>query len=101
MERIIRNQSKYLIEDDVSSYYDWKKDFPINYQNKKRGSKSSKFVLEFELNDNELLVFNRLTGSRFTSYDFIINIQIGQSNVPNIKVIKTGLIIIGIYYVKK
>ena len=70
--------------------YSWERDFPINYQNKKKGSKKSKFELEFLLSQEELQKINRFTESKLTTPNFVIIIEFGPDNILNLKVSKQG-----------
>ena len=68
--------------------YSWERDFPINYQNKEKGSKKSKFELEFLLSQEELQKNNRFTESKLTTPKFVIIIEFGPDNILNLKVSK-------------
>lgn len=70
--------------------YVWQRDFPVACQNKKSGSKSTIFELEFLLSKQELELFNKYTKSRLSTPDFMIIIEIGEDNYPRLKVSKKG-----------
>lgn len=70
--------------------YSWDRDFPVNSQKKETGSKNSKFELEFMLSNDELMQFNKFTSSRLSTPNFIIIIEFGPDNYPNLKVSKKG-----------
>ena len=95
---MIKNYSEFSrrIPTSVSRYrlyekeYIWQRDFPINSQTKKNGSKTSRFELDFELNDEELVEFNKVTSSNLSTSDFTIIIEVGQDNNPKYKISKQG-----------
>ena len=87
----ISRQSPYYSKYSDSEFgYVWQRDFPVLSQNKKTGSKNTKFELEFELTNEELIDFNRKTSSRLSTPDFIVVIEIGEDNIPKINVLKKG-----------
>lgn len=87
----ISRQSPYYSKySDIEFGYVWQRDFPVLSQNKKTGSKNTKFELEFELTNEELIDFNRKTSSRLSTPDFIVVIEIGEDNIPKINVLKKG-----------
>lgn len=68
--------------------YDWARDFPIQYQ-QRRNNYDSIFKLEFKLNEDELVEFHSLTGIR--GNDIIpISVRIGKDNIPKLDVPKKG-----------
>lgn len=86
----VKQGSYYSRYSDNEFGYIWQRDFPIASQNKKNGSKNTRFELEFELSQEELAEFNKKTSSRLSTSDFIIVIEIGEDNIPKIKVLKKG-----------
>ena len=68
--------------------YDWDRDFPVQFQNRKRGLESI-FQLKFKLDEDELVAFKKETGIRGNE-DIPIIIKIGRDNVPKILVPKKG-----------
>lgn len=68
--------------------YDWIRDFPIQYQNRKSGLESI-FKLNFRLEDAELSEFHSATGIR-GNQDIPISIKIGKDNMPKVEVPKRG-----------
>jgi len=73
--------------EDENSYY-WSRDFPINIQDRKRGTQTI-FKLEFNLNENELFNFKNTIGSNLNG-TLTIEIKIGKENSPKITVPKRG-----------
>ena len=65
-------------------FYDWNRDFPIIYQNRKNGLKTI-FKLEFLLSEAELLELNKITNTRINSRDLTLQIEIGPNNEMEIK----------------
>ena len=78
--------SRYL--DDYG--YKWVRDFPVESQQKEKGKKSTKFELEFELSEEERKKFNKEVGTRLTTSNFDVTIEIGDNDRAVIKVIKKG-----------
>ncbi len=75
----------------LDSYdYKWVRDFPVESQQKEGGNKSTKFELEFELNDDERKKFNKEVGTTLTTSNFDVTIEIGNNNHAVIKVMKKG-----------
>lgn len=68
--------------------YDWERDFPIQFQERKSGIESI-FRLNFRLEDNELSEFHAITGIRGNE-DIPISVKIGKDNIPKIEVPKRG-----------
>ena len=68
--------------------YDWERDFPIQYQNRK-SSLESIFKLHFRLEGDEWTEFHDLTKLRGNE-DIPITVKIGKNNVPHIEVPKKG-----------
>lgn len=68
--------------------YDWYRDFPIQYQERKQ-SVESIFKLLFRLEGDELTEFHKLTRLRGNE-DIPITIKIGKDNTPKIEVPKKG-----------
>ena len=60
--------------------YDWARDFPIQFQNRKSGLESI-FRLNFRLEENELAEFHTVTGIRGNE-DIPISVKIGKDNMP-------------------
>lgn len=71
-----------------SEYYEWCRDFPIQYQQRKIGLESI-FKLEFRLEGDELSEFQRYTSIRGNE-DIPIVIKIGKDNRATISVPKRG-----------
>ncbi len=75
----------------LDSYdYKWVRDFPVESQQKEGGNKSTKFELEFELNDDERKKFNKEVGTTLTTSNFDVTIEIGDNDRAVIKVMKKG-----------
>ena len=68
--------------------YDWARDFPIQFQNRKSGLESI-FRLNFRLEENELAEFHTVTGIRGNE-DIPISVKIGKDNMPKVEVPKRG-----------
>lgn len=68
--------------------YDWERDFPIQFQERKSGIESI-FRLNFRLEDNELSEFHAITGIRGNE-DIPISVKIGKDNIPKVEVPKRG-----------
>ena len=68
--------------------YDWERDFPIQFQERKSGIESI-FRLDFRLEDNELSEFHAITGIRGNE-DIPISVKIGKDNIPKVEVPKRG-----------
>ena len=68
--------------------YDWERDFPIQFQDRKSGLESI-FRLNFRLEDNELSEFHAITGIRGNE-DIPISVKIGKDNIPKVEVPKRG-----------
>lgn len=68
--------------------YDWKRDFPMQLQDRKNNLQS-RFRLEFVLNENELLEFYSIVGSRLNG-TVTIEIIVGPNNKAEIRVPKRG-----------
>lgn len=69
-------------------YYDWKRDFPLQLQERQRGTESL-FRLNFRLDENEINELHALTGIRGND-DIPILVRIGKDNRPKIEVPKRG-----------
>ena len=69
--------------------YDWKRDFPIQFQQRKSGGTESIFKLIFKLEGDELNEFHSLTGIRGNE-NIPISVKIGKDNTPKIEVPKRG-----------
>lgn len=84
--------SKRFFEDyDYKEYdYKWLRDFPVESQQKDKGTKNTKFELEFELSEEERKKFNKEVGTRLATFNFDVTIEIGENNHPVIKVMKKG-----------
>lgn len=74
---------------DDSSPYAWRRDFPINLQNKKGQNKSTEFRLEFFLGANEVSDFKSEIGASLNGY-LTISVVIGKDDEPIFKVVKSG-----------
>ena len=68
--------------------FDWERDFPIQFQERKSGLESI-FRLNFRLEDNELFEFHTITGIRGNE-DIPISVKIGKENIPRVEVPKRG-----------
>lgn len=68
--------------------YDWERDFPIQYQERKQGLDSI-FKLKFRLKSEEMDEFHSITSIRGNN-EIPISIKIGKDNVPNIEIPKRG-----------
>ena len=68
--------------------YNWENDYPIGLQ-KKRGTKNTKFRLEFELTDEEILTFKKEIKSNLNG-TLPLEITIGKGDEYEIKVLKGG-----------
>ena len=68
--------------------YDWKRDFPVQFQERK-SSLESIFRLNFRLDHDENIEFTRVTGIR-SNEDIPIEIKYGRDNIPKIRVPKKG-----------
>ena len=68
--------------------FDWERDFPIQFQERKSGIESI-FRLNFRLEDNELSEFHAITGIRGNE-DIPISVKIGKDNIPKVEVPKRG-----------
>lgn len=68
--------------------YNWTRDFPMQLQNRKNKLQSI-FRLEFILDENELIEFHTIVGSKLNG-TVTIEITIGPNNRPEIKVPKRG-----------
>ena len=66
--------------------YDWKRDFPVQFQERK-SSLESIFRLNFRLDHDENIEFTRVTGIR-SNEDIPIEIKYGRDNIPKIRVPK-------------
>jgi len=69
-------------------YYDWKKDFPLQYQERKSGLESI-FRLQFHLENSEVNEFHTSTGIRGNE-TISIRVRIGKDNESKIEVPKKG-----------
>jgi len=85
VQRSLKRQSRFF----RNNFYDWEKDFPIIYQNRKNGLKTI-FKLEFLLTDEELVEFKKITNTRINSRDLTLQIEIGPKNEMEIKLPKKG-----------
>ena len=82
---VLKRRSRYM----RNIFYDWNRDFPIIYQNRKNGLKTI-FKLEFLLSEAELLELNKITNTRINSRDLTLQIEIGPNNEMEIKLPKKG-----------
>ena len=71
-----------------SQLYNWERDFPVQFQERKSGLESI-FRLNFRLNHDENNEFTRVTGIR-SNEDIPIEIKYGRDNIPKIRVPKKG-----------
>lgn len=74
--------------DPNSFQYEWARDFPIQFQNRKSGLESI-FRLDFRLEGEELSEFQTATGIRGNE-DIPIRVRIGKDNNPKVEVRKRG-----------
>lgn len=87
---------RHLISSSTSSRifdgynYKWQRDFPIESQQKERGTKNTKFGLEFELSEEERKKFNKEVGTSLGTFNFDVTIEIGSNDRPVVKVMKKG-----------
>jgi predicted ATP-dependent endonuclease of OLD family len=72
-----------------SELYNWKRDFPIQLQSRKRGSTDSVFYLHFMLEEDEIADFKQTTGCHGNE-NIPIMITVGKTNEPKIEVPKKG-----------
>lgn len=70
--------------------YKWQRDFPVESQQKEKGSKNTKFELEFELSEEEIKKFNKEVGTRLATSNFDITIEIGPNDRSIVRVMKKG-----------
>lgn len=68
--------------------YEWQRDFPIQFQERKSGTESI-FRLNFRLEEKELADFHSLTKIRGNE-DIPISVKIGKDNIPKVEVPKKG-----------
>lgn len=73
---------------NYAACYDWKRDFPIQFQERSRGLESI-FRLDFQLENGEVSEFHTETGIRGNEA-ISIRIKIGKDNFPKIEVPKKG-----------
>ncbi|SFG58725.1 Predicted ATPase [Lachnospiraceae bacterium C7] len=71
-----------------SQFYDWERDFPVQFQGRTRGLESI-FKLEFQLNEMELVEFQKETKIRGNEA-IPITVRIGRDNIPKLEVPKKG-----------
>lgn len=69
-------------------YYDWEKDFPLQYRGRTQGVES-RFRLDFQLENGEVAEFHTETGIRGNDA-IAICVRIGRDNMPKIEVPKKG-----------
>ena len=69
-------------------FYDWNRDFPIQYQERRNGLESI-FKLHFRLEGEEINEFHDFTGIRGNE-DIPITVKFGRDNKPKIEVPKKG-----------
>lgn len=83
---IISSKKSYYRDND--KLFDWDRDFPIQFQNRKSGLESI-FRLKFELNEEEKKEFKKNT--RLNGNEIItIELRIGKNNEPKLSVPKRG-----------
>ncbi|MDD3072915.1 MAG: AAA family ATPase [Eubacteriales bacterium] len=68
--------------------YDWERDFPIQFQTRKKGLESI-FKLNFRLENDELIEFQNETEIRGNE-DIPISIKFNKGNIPTVEVPKRG-----------
>lgn len=73
---------------ETPRFYEWKRDFPIQLQNRKAGLDSI-FRLKFELNEEEKKEFKRRTNLNGNEI-ITIELKIGKFNQPKLSVPKKG-----------
>jgi len=71
-----------------ASDYKWKRDFPIQSQNR-RGTQQTTFRLDFSLNAEEILEFRKEIGVSLNG-TLPLEIVIGLNEEPDFRVVKTG-----------
>lgn len=70
------------------SLYEWKRDFPIQLQNRKSSTQTI-FKLEFLLDDDEISEFKTDTGTNLNGL-LPLEVRIGKENLATINLIKRG-----------
>lgn len=88
MLRYCRRDVKYAGLPHETFLYDWRRDFPVQFQDRKQG-KESIFKLNFRLEDAELKEFHEEIGIRGNE-DIPIVIKIGMDNKVMIGIPKKG-----------
>lgn len=74
----------------IKQLYDWHEDFPITLQNSKRlKNKETSIRMDFTLNDEELIAFQKITGSIING-DLSIYITLKEDNSISVTVPKKG-----------
>lgn len=74
---------RYSSYDDM---YEWDRDFPIGFQNRKSGLQTI-FRLDFSLNEEDKVNFNTKIKSKING-SLSIEIRIGRDNTPSVKVLE-------------
>lgn len=82
-----RRGTRRIYRDDDSPYF-WKRDFPIQLQDRKSVNQTI-FKLEFLLNDDEITDFKKVIGSNLNG-SLPLEIRISKDNDAEIKLNKTG-----------
>lgn len=72
-----------------NEYYKWDRDYPIDKQKGKKRDKKTRFILEFTLNDAEIVEFKKGIGHHLNG-SLPIQIDYSSDNKANIKVVKPG-----------
>lgn len=83
-----RTNQKVFYIGSMRNNYEWNRDFPVTMRGG-RGSKSTVFSLEFELNDDEVQEFKGEVKSNLNG-TLRLEIRFGQDNYPNVSVSKQG-----------
>ncbi|MBX9809175.1 AAA family ATPase [Candidatus Gracilibacteria bacterium] len=73
----------------LETEYEWKRDFPVQLQDKKRIIKKTIFELEFEFEDNEIKEFKDTIKSNLNGL-LPIRISIGEDSKYEIEIVKNG-----------
>lgn len=78
--------SRYSVVDEV---YRWERDYPIIEQKGKKRDKKTIFILEFTLDDREIVEFKKNIGNQLNG-TLLIKISFDKTNKPEITVVKQG-----------
>lgn len=84
----IVNQRLYLGRSQFK-HYEWNRDFPISYMNRKAGRRDTTFRLYFDLSENELIDFNTQFEINLST-TLTIEITLGERSEPKVRFAKQG-----------